>query len=234
MERACRIPVQSEIAIYSLSKDNFFPIWGRLVLIVLPFVASCATLVDKDRVARTIVTAPVVETEEARSPDFGLVGRVSVKGGKESFSGGVQWTHSGSRDEILLLTPIGQTLAQIQRSPEGVYLTTPGQQSYYAADVESLTEQVLGWRLPLKGLQYWVQSMYSPATAAAIDLDMQGKVVSIRQDGWEIEYSSYVPASATQTAQGQFERPRLLLLKRNDLQIKLVIDAWSMDTWNAL
>jgi outer membrane lipoprotein LolB len=150
-----------------------------------------------------------------------------VKGGKESFSGGVQWRHSGGGDEILLLSPLGQTLAQIQRTPDGVYLTTSEHKRYYATDVESLTEQALGWRLPLMGLQYWVQSLNSPATASAIDLDMDGSVVAIRQDGWEIDYSGYAPAAPVQIRQSATTYPRLLVLKRNGLQIKLIIDNWN-------
>ncbi|WP_143860887.1 lipoprotein insertase outer membrane protein LolB [Nitrosovibrio sp. Nv4] len=167
---------------------------------------------------------------DARAADFGLVGRVSVKGGKESFSGGVQWRHTERGDEILLLSPLGQTLAQIQRRPEGVYLTTAEQESYYAADVESLTDQVLGWRLPLMGLQYWVQSMNSPATVSAIDLDMDGRVMAIRQDGWEIGYFGYPPIVPVQTTQARTASPRLLMLKRDGLQIKLVIDDWDAGT----
>ena len=94
------------------------------------------------------------------------------------------------------------------------------------ADVESLTEQVLGWRLPLMGLQYWVQGLHSPATVAEIDKNPDGRVLAIRQDGWEIGYVSYFPASPAQDMQGQGVRPKLLMLSRRGLQIKLVIDTW--------
>ena len=160
-----------------------------------------------------------------------------MKGGKESFSGGVQWRHTGGGDEILLLSPLGQALAQIQLNPDGASLTTSEHQSYYAADVESLTEQVLGWHLPLMGLQYWVQGANSPATGAEMDMDSDGQVVAVRQDGWNIDYANYFPASEAYVAQtgaqaqaqtgAQTLRPRLLLLKRGDLQIKLVIDRWN-------
>ncbi|MDN5835742.1 MAG: lipoprotein insertase outer membrane protein LolB [Nitrosospira sp.] len=206
------------------------PWWG-LILGVLPFFAGCTTLTHKN-IVNTIVTEPAPSAADAKSANFSLIGRASVKGGKESFSGGVQWRHAEGEDEILLLSPLGQTLVQIRRTSEGVYLTTSEQEDYYAADVESLTERVLGWRLPLTGLQYWVQGMNSPATASAIDVAMDGRVVAIRQDGWEIDYSSYFPPPLVQTMQTQTlpeqaVRPKSLLLKRSGLQIKLVIDAWN-------
>jgi outer membrane lipoprotein LolB len=199
------------------------------ILFIPVFFSGCATVgthTHRNAVS-TIVTEPVADLANAASADFGLIGRVSVKGGKESFSGGVQWRHGGRGDEILLLSPLGQTLAQIRRTPDGVYLTTSEHKRYYATDVESLTEQVLGWRLPLMGLQYWVQSLNSPATASEIDLDMDGSVVAIRQDGWEIDYSGYAPAAPIQTGQVATTYPKLLVLRRNGLQIKLIIDNWN-------
>jgi outer membrane lipoprotein LolB len=208
-------------------KDRFVAGWWGFLLVLPQLLAGCAALTPEKTAVNTIIVEPAAEMPSTQSADFALVGRTSVKGGKESFSGGVQWQHSGSHDEILLLNPLGQTLAQIRRTPEGVHLATSEQESYYASDVESLTEQVLGWRLPLMGLQYWVRGMNSPATTAAIDKDLDGRVVAIRQDGWEIGYSSYFPSSPSQTMEGQVGLPRLLLLTRNGLQIKLVIDTWN-------
>ena len=211
-------------------KNRLIACWSGLVFVLPQLVAGCAALTpvtpEKTAVSTTIAE-PVSEMAHAQSADFALMGRASVKGGKESFSGGVQWQHSGNRDEILLLNPLGQTLAQIQRTPEGVHLATSEQENYYASDVESLTEQVLGWRLPLMGLQYWVQGINSPVTTAAIDKDPDGRVVAIRQDGWEIGYSRYFPSSSSHAVQGQGARPKLLMLTRDGLQIKLVIDSWN-------
>jgi outer membrane lipoprotein LolB len=214
-----------------LKQDVVFS-W-QVFVFCMPFIpvffSGCATVgthTHKNAVS-TIVTEPIADLADAASPDFGLIGRVSVKGGKESFSGGVQWRHNGRGDEILLLSPLGQTLAQIQHTPDGVYLTTSEHKRYYAADAESLTEQALGWRLPLMGLQYWVQGLNSPATGSSIDLDMDGSVVAIRQDGWEIDYSGDAPAAPTLTSKAVTMYPRLLVLRRNGLQIKLIIDNWN-------
>ena len=207
--------------------------WRAFILCAAAFLAGCTALTSRENAVRTVVKEAGAGTI-AKATDFGLVGRVSVKEGAEGFSGGVRWQHSEESDEILLLSPLGQAVAQIERTPSGVYLTTSEQESYYADDVEGLTEQVLGWSLPLAGLQYWVQSTNSPATSSAIDLDMAGRVVAIRQDGWEIVYSGYSPVipaqAAVQTTHVQAARPKLLSLKRNGLRIKLVIDDWNSGT----
>lgn len=224
-------PLQSGVWLFSLVRRRSAISWGGLVLCMALFFTGCASLIPKNTIVNTIITEPMVGAAKVESASFGLIGRASVKGGKESFSGGVQWHHAGDSDEILLLSPLGQTLAQIQRTSDGVYLTTSEQQRYYATDVESLTEQVLGWRLPLMGLQYWIQSTSSPVTASAVDIDIDGRIAAIRQDGWEINYLSYFPMSQiqTQTAQALTARPQLMILKRMNFQIKLVIDHWNTE-----
>ena len=168
-----------------------------------------------------IITEPVAIAENTASADFGLIGRISVRDEKQRFSGGVRWQHAGLDDEISLLSPLGQVMAQIVQDNEGARLTTSEQKVYFASDIEILTEGVLGWRIPVAGLQYWVQGEHFPATVAIKHLDSEGRAVAINQDGWEINYASYFP---TQSAQPT--RPRVLVLNYEALRIKLVVDNW--------
>jgi len=190
----------------------------QLIFCMFSLLAGCASFAPKAFVVNTIV----VEPETGVAPvNFELMGRVSAKDGEHGFSGGVRWRHTNADDEIHLLSPFGQIVAQIRRNQDVVLLTTSEQKIYRAANVENLTKQILGWRLPLLGLQYWVRGVSSPTTKSEIDMDIEGRVVAIRQDGWEITYSSYFPSQLIQAA-----RPRALVLNRSDLKIKLVIDNW--------
>src|SRR5690606_29453516 len=116
----------------------WFHRWAALCLIY--FSACCAILPAAKGVDRTTVIPPIAEPGAARSENFELIGRVSVKGGNESFSSGVKWNHTEYADEILLLSPLGQTLIHIESTLHvGVHLTTSEQERYFAPDVESLT-----------------------------------------------------------------------------------------------
>ncbi len=205
-------------------KHTHLPHYG-MILFLFPFLVSCAPLNTKSAVISTSLIEPSVVRGDARPDNFGLIGRVSVRDERQGFSGGIHWQHTDTGDEILLLSPLGQTVAQIQSSAAGASLTTPEKKTYYAADIEHLTEQVLGWYLPLGGLQYWVQSMNSPTTRASLDRDSNGRVVAIWQDDWEITYTSYFPLGHS-----QIERPKVLVLNRGDLRIRLVIDQWKTDS----
>ena len=53
--------------------------------------------------------SPVVPLSFATQPvSFRLDGRVSVKAGEESFSGGLVWRRDETSEELLLRTPLGQ------------------------------------------------------------------------------------------------------------------------------
>lgn len=203
-------------------RQCLFSVW-KLLLCILPLVTGCATISTQTTVVRTIITQPVKNTENVTPEKFNLTGRISIQDERQRTSGGIRWQHSKMVDEILLLSPLGQVMAQIIRDYEGVSLTTSDQQEFYASDVESLTEDILGWRIPLAGLQYWAQGKHSPVTVAMKDLDENNRVVAIRQDGWEINYISYTTVQSTQKP-----RPRVLTLSYEALTIRLVVD--SMET----
>ena len=198
---------------------------GRLYFFLYPLVfcicfllVGCASFVFKPSVVET----KIIEAGEATPPvNFEFMGRVLVKGGNKGFSGGIRWSHVSTVDNIHLLSLFGQVVAEIKSSEGAALLTTSEQKIYRATNVESLIKQVLGWRLPILGLQYWVRGVNAPKTKSEIDRDADGRVIGIRQDGWTITYTSYFPSKLIKT-----ERPRVLVLKRSNLKIKLVIDNW--------
>ena len=170
----------------------------RVVLLLLLFLAGCS------------ITPP-----RSVSPDtvFDLSGRIAVKYGKEGFYGNLRWIHRKNSDEVWLLSPIGQTVAHIVTNPGRAILTSQDSKTYEAKDVEGLTEKVLGWRLPLEGLDSWVRgeaAKGSPARAS-----YEGKTLKeLVQAGWDVRFER------------RFEngKPRQLELSREDIKIKFVID----------
>jgi outer membrane lipoprotein LolB len=147
---------------------------------------------------------------------FAIVGRFAVKYGEEAASGRITWRHDDATDELVLSTPLGQGIAEITRR-NGMYdLLTASEQRYSAADAATLTEQALGWALPLEGLPDWLRGR--PQAGIDADLRYDGvRLAELRQLGWRIEYSGY---------DEQAQLPKRLRLRRGDLDIRLAIDEW--------
>lgn len=149
--------------------------------------------------------------------DFYLSGRVSVKHGTEAASGKISWQHHPDSDDLLLSNPFGQGVARIVRHDGLVTLTTSDQKVYQAQNVEDLTENVLGWRLPLAGLPDWVRGRAATGASAQTRLNGAHRLAELRQSGWLVEFLDYNDASGL---------PSRLRLSRDDAQIRLVIDQW--------
>ncbi|HKB74724.1 MAG TPA: lipoprotein insertase outer membrane protein LolB [Burkholderiales bacterium] len=146
---------------------------------------------------------------------FELSGRVAIRYGKDAASGKIFWRHSGDSDELLITSPIGQGIARISRERDRFRLVTGDNKEYRAADAENLTEQALGWRLPLDGLSDWVQARPSPGRPAEIRGE-QDNGLQIRQDGWQVAYEEF-----------RGGKPFRMRLKREDIEIVLVVDQWT-------
>jgi outer membrane lipoprotein LolB len=172
---------------------------------VLLLLAGCATVPQ--------TTLPVGPIGEA----FYLSGRVSVKHGTDAASGRISWRHERDRDDLLLSNPFGQGVARIVRRDGLVTLTTSDHKVYRAKDVETLTEQVLGWSLPLAGLPDWVRGRAAAGAPAQTRLDGAHRLAELKQSGWAVEYLDYDDASRL---------PSRLILSRDDTQIRMVIDQW--------
>ena len=199
-------------------KRRLYSLLYLLIFFICSLLVGCASFVFKPSVVETkIIEAGGVTP----SINFEFIGRVLVKNEDKGFSGGVRWSHISTVDNINLLSPFGQVVAEIKSNESAALLTTSEQRTYRATNVENLTKKVLGWRLPILGLQYWVRGVNSPKTKSEIDRDADGRIIGIRQDGWTIIYTSYFPSQLIKT-----ERPRVLVLKRSNLKIKLVIDNW--------
>jgi outer membrane lipoprotein LolB len=142
-----------------------------------------------------------IEPTTIDKPEFDLAGRIGARYRDESFSGNLAWRHASRADEMLISTALGQGVARIVRNGDAVTLTTAEPREYKAADAESLTEEVLGFRVPLAGLAQWVQGLAAP---------------ELESRGWKVEYQEY-------DAQ---RRPRRLRVTYPGVELRLVISEW--------
>lgn len=166
---------------------------------------------------------PVAQTPRPVQLDtapFAMNGRLSVKHNGSREWAGLRWTHRAQTDEILLLTPLGQTAARIYRDA-GQATLDDGDKHYQDRDVESLMTQVLGWRLQLDGLHHWVLGM-PEQSGALLERDELGRLTVLHQDGWEVRYLAYAGDKADSL-------PARMQLSREKLQLLLLIDEWE---WN--
>jgi outer membrane lipoprotein LolB len=148
-----------------------------------------------------------------------LNGRLSIKQGGDAQVGNLRWFHDAPHHEIAVLSPIGSTVANIVQDGDKVSLTMSDKKKYEAADADQLMENVLGWRLPLNGMQYWVLGRAAPPVGnARTELGPDNRVAKLTQQNWRIEYANYRPV-------GDTELPGRIVMRRDDIEIRFVVDS---------
>lgn len=147
-------------------------------------------------------------TVAAPPPERSYTGRfsaVATQGDKrDAVSGRFNVEVRGDRHSIDLATPLGTTVARVEVGPEGARATGPGLQDVRGADADALTEQLLGWRLPVSGLADWIEGRPAPGRPARIERE-GARPVLIEQDGWTVRLAETFTDST---------RPRVIVLER--------------------
>ena len=169
-------------------------------------LAACA-------VAPPLPTAPAPSAIDA---PFAIDGRLSVRRGSDGVTANFSWRHAPPRDDFVVSTPLGQTLAEISGDASVPHYELRGSDGRHeeANGWSGLTERALGAPLPVAGLAAWIVGVPRANAPHSIEPDASGRAVVLRQDGWEIVYAY---------SDGDAKLPARLQLSQSDLEVRIVV-----------
>lgn len=163
---------------------------------------------------------PVVPPGAIPGERFELSGRVAVKLDGRGHSARMRWLHDSGSDAIWLYSPIGSTIATLTANADSATLVTARKETFRSENVQQLTREILGWDLPLPGLQHWVLGRVNPAVPVTeIERDEQKRITRLVQGDWQVDFAGY---------EDNGNLPRSLLLHFADLRVRLMIDRWDL------
>ncbi len=158
----------------------------------------------------------------SRIQRFELKGRLGVQADGKGYSASLIWQHNAEQDDIRIYSPLGGQLARIQKTADGISLEDAQGQVTVGKDAESLTQTLLGWRLPLSGLADWALGRPANSAMASLTWDEAGHTLSLNEADWAIDYQHY-QASSTAFL------PHKLNLKNARVQLKLIVEKWTLE-----
>lgn len=151
-------------------------------------------------------------------------GRLSIKTNNEAWTGLLRWQQSGEQFRINFNSPMGQGAVQLASNEQfGVEMRAAESGVFYADDAETLLYDHTGWRLPVSNLRLWIIGLATDKGVSAIRFDEQGRIQSLQQWDWHIEYKDYTPVA-------NYDMPRKVVLQNEQLNIRIVIDRWDVMT----
>jgi outer membrane lipoprotein LolB len=149
---------------------------------------------------------------------FTLQARVSA-GGMFGVKGNLHWRQQPDAFDMRVAGPFGIGAASISGRGGEVSIRT-SRRSFTTLDPEGDLKERLGWTFPVSHLRYWVLGQPAPGSKAEFALDRDGRMQSLEQDGWTLEFSEYQDA-------GAIELPRKFEVANSELRLKVVVDTWS-------
>ncbi len=142
-------------------------------------LAGCASL----------PAAPPGVPQQVVSGRFAVTAQAN--GRSESGSGRFTLTTAGPSLTLDLSTPVGTTLARLERTASGARLTAPrddgGMTTVTGTDADAMMRDAFGWSIPVDGLADWLAGRPAPGAPAEVRRDANGNVAVIAQSGWTIE-----------------------------------------------
>jgi outer membrane lipoprotein LolB len=188
-----------------MSRAATFPLLAALALAV----AGCASAPS---------VAPPAGAPATDEP-FAVDGRLSARRGSEAVSITFTWTHVSPRDEFVVSTPLGQTVAELSSDasvPRAEMRAADGRRDV-ASDLATLSERLVGFPLPLEALAWWARGAPHADAPHTEEIDHAGRAGVLRQDGCEIGYV-YADDAA--------RRPSRLVVGCGELVLRILLDRW--------
>jgi outer membrane lipoprotein LolB len=169
-----------------------------LVCLAALLMASCAEMPGVSDATRTL--GPPLQR-------FAAEGRISLRQGERRDHLRFRWEHAPGRDVVLLMSPLGQGMAELTRDAAGARLSQPNRATIAEDTLPQLAQRVFGSPLPLEAVADWLRGA-RPALSGEVD-------------GWQVVISD---TSA-------FRQRRLLRVmdaRRGDVELNLIVDDWDV------
>jgi len=187
---------------------------------IVAMLASCRTVPVRHEV-------PVAsQSWEARRPQlqardkFELKGRVAVATGSDGFNARLRWTQDGKQTHMSLDGPLGAGGVQVTSDGSAVSIVTSRGDRLNDDAARAELANRLGFDPPIDSLRYWVLGVPEPGHPAQESLDVQQRLATLDQDGWQILYTDYMSVN------GEW-LPSKLTLQRQGIRVRLVVDGWN-------
>jgi len=175
-------------------------------------LASCATVTERP--------APTPD-REPRDALYGIrawefTGRLALTSEQDSWSASISWRHTPAMETIKLAGPLGQGVTVIELTDEKVKIDKGGGDIEVSEQPEAFVSQRLGMYVPLRSLGYWVLGLVRPGQGS------QHMEQGFLQDGWYVDFRELQDV-------GIYTMPRKMVVMKDKVKLKLVIDHWKLD-----
>ena len=175
---------------------------------MLKYLLSALTILSLGACSTPPLSSPHQWQAQQPVADFNADGRLAVKINDKGSYANFDWQYQNGVQTIDINTPLGNTLGQLCQDNRGVLAINNRGEQFTANSVSELSEQLLGYALPLQYLSIWAHGQWVK--------DIPHTLLpngSLQQQEWTISRTIYPNG-----------KPRVLELHSNKLTLRLVFN----------
>ena len=150
-----------------------------------------------------------------------FIGRVVIRSETEGWNGTLRWIQHANSYSIDFIAPLGQASLKLLGDEFGAELRLSDDRAAFAADADSIFYEQFGWTLPITALRYWVVGRTVFNKAGVLEVDSQGRLQHLDQEGWSVAYKRY-------TKTGEYSLPEKIFMEHDGLGVRIVVDKWKI------
>lgn len=189
-------------------------------------LSACSTTKHQEEALLTSATPPKATwaTREAalnQIRNWHISGKIAMQSRQDSGSASVDWVQRQQNFAISLQGPLGAHATKLSGGPGKVILQSSDGKQVQASSAEQLLAAQSGFRLPVSSMKYWIRGLPVPGVAANTRFDQQGRLTSLIQQGYRIDFLSY------STVRG-LALPERLSIVSPAIRVKLIVYQWNI------
>ena len=150
-----------------------------------------------------------------------LEGRLAVSDAEDGGSGQLRWRHAEHHVRMDFHGALGRGAWRLEADPAGAELTFADGRRSRADSVDALVRAEIGWPVPVESLAWWVRGLAAPGGFPVRELDEEGRLSELQQDGWAIEFGRY-------GAVGDEQLPMRMTARQDGRTVKLAVRKWQL------
>jgi outer membrane lipoprotein LolB len=199
------------------SPDRILPPWlAPAALAATLLVAACAPAPTRPTQAGDAARQAAAEAALGRNWEFH--GKVALSQGREGGTLNLRWRQQGEDFRIDLSAPITRQGWRLTSEAGRFRLEGLEGGAREGEDAEALLLEATGWRIPVSAMSHWVRGARGGDADADFTADPEGRIATLRQDGWDIEYREWFAATPP--------LPRKVFARKAEASVRLAIEAW--------
>lgn len=176
--------------------------------------------------AESVQTARERQLRELES--WSLSGRIALAKGRSGGSGRIEWVQKDPRNyEVTLDAPVSRQSWRLTGNSHYEAGRLEGLEGGVREgdDAEALLLEATGWDIPVNQLPAWLRGVISrdDGAPARIAYGTDGRLLSIEQFGWTIEYQEWSAPDGVGP-----ELPRRIVARSGDATVRLIVDQWHL------